>query len=215
MHRSDDRHYIAPPAVTHAHALLQQLEAHWQALRIGDEVPARADLNPYEIAQILPHSFVLQRVAAGTARFRFAGERLHGFLRMDARGMPFSTLFAASDHDDLRHLLESVFSQPAIIGLPLLSPATLVRPALEGALLLLPMRDKTGAVTRALGAIVAPEETSAKPRRFLLRRDLRCRHERLQPSSIGLTALLPNLARNGQRPDTLQRPALRLVVNNG
>lgn len=213
MHRTGDTTPSASRTVTLDHPHLQALEDYWRSLRKAAEIPARIDLNPAQIAQVLPYAFILQRVAPGTARFRVAGHRVHDLLRMDPRGMPFSTLFAQEDHDELRRHLERSFSDPAVIGLPLVSAGTLLRPAIEGAVLLLPMRDSAGENTRTLGAIVTQSHHGTRPRRFALLRTARIREERLAPDKPALVSLMPRPQR--PRPDAIQRPALRLVVNNG
>ena len=198
-----------------AHPHLLSLEAYWQKLREAGDIPARTDLNPARIEHVLPYTFILQRVAAGTARFRVAGQRLHDLLKMDPRGMPFSTLFDQDCHSDVRHVIEAVCADPAIIGLQVRSAATLLRPSLEGSVLLLPMRDTSGQMSRILGAIVTPDTTSHKPRRFAIRNDLPRRHDRLGAPRPELVSLMPHLVRPSERPDAALRPALKLVVNNG
>ena len=206
-----------PPraAVTLGHAHLEALETYWRSLGADRGIPARTDLNPAQIETVLPYAFILQRVAAGTARFRVAGQRVHDLLKMDPRGMPFSTLFQPEDHQDLRHLLESAFQDPAIVGLPLRAPGGLVRPALDAALLMLPMRDNAGDTSRLLGALVTPDHPALKPHRFAIRRDIRSRHERLATPGPALVPLMSRQLPREKGPNTPKRPALRLVVNNG
>lgn len=215
MQRSDDNTTLPFADVDLAHPHLAALEAYWRSLGNSGGIPARTALNPARVESVLPYAFILQRVAPGTARFRVAGQRIHDLLKMDPRGMPFSTLFDQTEHDALRHTIESAFQDPAIVGLHLRSNGNLVRAALDGAMLLLPMRDGAGATTRLLGAMVTPAHPALKPRRFVLRRDLRNRHDRLatpRPVSVPLT---PVRQHDAQTPDVTKRPALRLVVNNG
>ena len=214
MYRSDNNPPQNHESVTLDHPHLRALEEYWRSLRKASEIPARIDLNPAQIEGVLPYAFILQRVAPGTARFRVAGQRVHDLLRMDPRGMPFSTLFEQQDHDELRLLIESSFSDPAVIGLPLVSSGTLLRPPLEGAVLLLPMRDSGGETSRALGAIVTAPHHSTKPRRFGFKPTARKRHEPLGPTRPELVSLIPALPEQQKRPDTAKRPALKLVVNN-
>lgn len=191
--------------------ILKSLEQYWQTLRHAQRLPARNDVAPSKIDDALPHAFILQRVAPGTARFRVAGQRLHDLLKMDARGMPFSTIFLPDAREQAQSLLEFAFSSPAIVCIPLVSPATLLRPALEGKILLLPLRDSDDNTTRMLGALVTQAHTANRPRRFTIPQGARIRHEpiglRLAP-----TPLFPPAP--SKRPDAA-RPALRLVINNG
>jgi hypothetical protein len=215
MQRFDDHAVLDGQGVSLAHSHLQALETYWQRLRHTGDIPARSDLNPARIEHVLPHTFILQRVAAGMARFRVAGQRLHDLLKMDPRGMPFSTIFDQDSHDDLRHVIEAVCADPAIVGLQVRSQASLLRPSLDGAVLLLPMRDTSGSMTRILGAIVTPDATSQRPRRFVIRDDATRRYDRLGPNRPALVSLMHPPVQTRKRPDTVMRPALKLVVNNG
>ena len=197
------------------HPDLQVLEDHWQSLRGPTSVPQRKHLNPAKIEAVLPATFILQRVATGTARFRMAGRSINDLLRMDARGMPFSTLFKAEAQDDIRHLMETAFQSPAIVGLPLASAGGLLRPELDAAVLLLPMVDNAGLPTRLLGALVTSGGADQKPRRFTISEHQRKRIEPLGSDTPATLALVHHAARQAKRPDAATRPALSLVVNNG
>ncbi len=191
--------------------ILKNLELYWQKLRHAQRLPARNDVAPSQIDNALPNAFILQRVAPGTARFRVAGQRLHDLLKMDARGMPFSTIFLPEARDQAQSLLESAFSSPAIVSIPLISPATILRPALQGRVLLLPLRDSDNNTTRMLGALVTAPDTANRPRRFAINKEGRIRHEQIG-LRLAPTPMFPNPP--SERPDAI-RPALRLVVNNG
>lgn len=191
-------------------AVLQGVEDYWQTLRHADRLPARNDIAPDQIDDLLPHAFILQRVAPGIARFRVAGQRLHDLLKMDARGMPFSTLFAPQARDQLQELVEASFMDPAIISMPLRSASGLLRPEVNGTLLLLPMRDHQNETSRILGAIVTEPVTVTRPRRFVISQDRPLRRESLGTRSPA-TQLMQGVNRKGPNA---ARPALKLVVNN-
>lgn len=169
-------------------------------------IPKRADVDPNAIDAALPWTFVLHRVAPGVARIRVAGQKLHEILRMDPRGMPLSAFFDANDRSTMSVHLEEMFSQPALVQLPLHRPAGLLRPEVKGALLLLPLMDDQGEVTRAFGALVTDRPLGQK-RRIRLDDNQPIRHE-------PITMFAAPEAVEMQRPNTI-RPALRLVVNNG
>ena len=140
------------PMGSRPHPAMALLENHWQSLRHGQNTPARADVDPAAIDKALSWTFILHRVAPGVARIRIAGQNLHDVLRMDPRGMPISAFFDADDRSTLSVHVESVFSDPALIMIPLHRPAALLRPEVQGALLLMPLTDHLGEVTRAIGA---------------------------------------------------------------
>lgn len=192
--------------------ILQSLEKYWQALRNAQRIPSRNDIEPSQIDRALPHAFILQRVAPGIARMRVAGQQLHDLLKMDARGMPISTFFVPEARDQIAKLIEASFTEPAIISVPLTSPGSLIRPTLTGTMLMLPLRDDKGETSRILGAIVTEGEPGSRPRRFEITQGAAIRHE-----TLGLQlASVQSIPRPAQPkgPDA-ERPALRLVVNNG
>ena len=193
--------------------MLANLEDYWRRLRQSEKLPARIDIAPDEIDAALPYCFILQHVATGTARFRVAGQQVCDLIKMDARGMPISALFAPAAHNDLRKMIEMTVQGPAIVGIPLVSEAKGQAASADGQMLLLPLRDQQGQATRILGAVVARPEFGRRPRRFLIARDQPLRHE---PLGLRLAAqqLLPKAPALTKRPDA-SRPALRLVVNNG
>ncbi|WP_043699297.1 PAS domain-containing protein [Yoonia vestfoldensis] len=190
--------------------ILHSLENYWHSLRHARHIPARNDVAPHMIDAALPHAFILQRVAPGVARMRVAGQKIHDLLRMDARGMPISVLFGPDSRDSLRDLVETAFTQPAIVAASLLSAGQMFRPALPATILMLPLRDEKGATSRVLGALVCEGMTGNRPRRFDLAPG---RLVRIDSLAINLASSQPAPAQM-QRPDA-ERPALRLVVDNG
>ena len=193
--------------------ILQDLERYWQTLRHSHRIPARNDIEPSKIDAVLPHSFILQRVAPGTARMRVAGQKLHEILKMDARGMPLTTVFQPHAHNQVKDLLEVAFTEPAIICLPLVSPGNLMRPELNGTMLLLPLRDHQGSTSRVLGALVADSNEGTRPRRFEISPDRKVRHEAIGGRLVTVS-LVHKETVPAKRPDATTRPALQLVVNN-
>jgi len=202
------------PAPSLEHPLLTGLEAYWRSLRHAQQIPARTSLNPSQIDGALSSSFILQRVAPGTARFRVAGQRLHDLIKMDARGMPFTTLFQPEARMQIKSLTEAAFSEPSIIGLPLISQGSVLRPTVHGAMLLLPMQDDNGVTNRLLGAFITADITHVRARRFEINTQMPIRQERMG-LSLAAAQLIPKDPVKTQKPDAKQHPALRLVVNNG
>ncbi|WP_386681727.1 PAS domain-containing protein [Loktanella sp. R86503] len=189
-------------------AVLQLLEDDWRQISSGEIVPAHAQLDPHALHNALPHAFLLHRTAPGAVRIRVAGQRLHDLLRMDPRGMSFGCFFAEGSRDAVMDIVDSAFDGPAIVGLPLTASRGLGRKPMLAELLLLPMMDAQGQVTRMMGALVAAGPLNSRAYRFDIAGDAVLRHDALN---------LPFAERRGARarPLPVQRPALRLVVNNG
>lgn len=194
--------------------ILRKLESYWQTMRRTQRIPSRLDLQPAKIDTVLPYAFIVHRVAPGIARFRVAGQKVNDVLKMDARGMPLTTLFHPQSREQVQDYAELAFAEPAIIALPLVSPGSLLRPKVQATMLLLPMHDYHGASNRLLGALVTEIDTSVtSPRRFVIPAGAVIRHEAMG-LQVAATQVMPRVMPINKRPDA-SRPALRLVVNNG
>ena len=189
-------------------AVLRLLEEDWRQICSGDVVPAHAQLDPHALHDALPHAFLLHRTAPGAVRIRVAGQRLHDLLRMDPRGMSFGSFFTAAARDTVMDIVDTAFDGPAIVGLPLTAARGLGRKPMPAELLLLPMMDAQGQVTRMMGALVAAGPLNSRTYRFDIAGDAVLRHDSLN---------LPFAERRGPRarPVPAERPKLRLVVDNG
>ena len=150
-----------------AHPALDCLIRVWSGLAAAaGGLPRRAEIDPRGIEPALPHAFVAERIAPGLARFRLAGHRLAELMGMDLRGMPLSALIEPDDRDAFRRLVAAAFETPAMVRARIAAGWGLGRPALGGGLLLLPLRDEAGGVTRLLGGLVAEGSPGRAPRRF-------------------------------------------------
>lgn len=198
--------------------LLNEVEAYWEALRDGHPLPARDQIDPRGMERALEHAFILERVAPGVARFRLAGTQLTQLMGMDVRAMPLSALFTAEARDELARLMETLFDQTTVIRLSLSAERGLGKPGMDAAMLLLPLRDDTGQVTRALGCFVGEGVIGRAPRRFRIRDTVTRRPTERQTAETASPA--PAFAEEAapfapaKRPDVLQHPALRLVASN-
>nr|WP_321509656.1 PAS domain-containing protein [uncultured Celeribacter sp.] len=131
--------------------MLRLVETYWDGLRRGRPVPARAEIDPRGIRDALDHTFVLERVASGAARFRLAGHHLNGLAERDVRGAMLSSLFSAPSAKRLSQTVAHVCEQPLVAILSLTCKATQRR----AALLLCPLKSDLGDVTRILGCLQA------------------------------------------------------------
>ena len=124
------------------YAPLSIVEAYWDALRAGHEMPKRAEIDPRGIESALEYAFILERVAPDVARMRIAGSHLHDLMGMEARGMPLTAFF---DHDyrvQVAGLLEEVFQTPAAADVIMTSSKNPTQPALEARMVLLPLKKR-------------------------------------------------------------------------
>lgn len=189
------------------HPVLDVLETYWRTLRLGSKAPARSRIDPGVIDSALPWTFMLQTTGEGLARIRVAGQKLHDMFGMDPRGMMLNALFAQQEQERLRTMLQTVTQEPALVALPLTTPAQFLRPSIEATILFLPLCDTGGQVTRILGAIVCTKMDALKGRKFSISTEIPARIESLAAT----TQMQPRQNNVGPR----KAPTLRLVVNNG
>lgn len=161
--------------------VLQRVEAHWEKLRSGEAVPHQMQLSSENLEDVLSHCFVLERVAPTIARFRVAGKQMTELLGMDARGMPLSIMFSAEGRDALAPLLKSVCEGPEIVEVPLSATRGLRRSVVRARLLMLPLKDRDGQITRIFGALVMDGNAGRQPVRFSFDESVPLRCKRLTP----------------------------------
>ena len=145
---------------------LRHVQTYWDEIRMGRIAPARADISPRGLSPALDRAFILERIAPGLARFRVAGRSLARAMGMEVSGLPLSTYFRPEARDRLADLLEEVFQGPASLRLSLTAPTGIGRPQFAGQMLLLPLRDDLGGMSRALGCLVTSGKPGRTPRRF-------------------------------------------------
>lgn len=143
------------------------VQAYWDRLRAGRPMPMRSEVDPRAIGEALAHAFIAEIVAPGVARLRVAGSHLGDLLGMEARGMPLSVYMTGTSRRELAEAIQQV-AQGARSQMPLRSDPGIGKPALDGVLALLPLRDRAGSPTRILGVLETHGEIGRLPRRFRL-----------------------------------------------
>ena len=146
-----------------------RVEAYWEGLRNGRMMPARVEIDPRGIADVLEYAFVLEKIAPGLARIRLAGMHLNDLMAMEVRGMPLTAMFLPEARREMQKVLENVLESPAVVRLTLASDMGFGRKPLEAQMILMPLRDEQGVATRIFGALQARGEIGRGPRRFTIR----------------------------------------------
>ncbi|MQQ07115.1 PAS domain-containing protein [Epibacterium sp. SM1979] len=147
---------------------LRQAEAYWTALRRGDDVPSRSQVDPRGLENILSQTFIVERIAPGIVRFRLAGQKVNEMAGMEVRGMPLSAFFTPEARKQLSAAMESMFETPAIVEMGLQTETTRTRGAREAHMLLLPLRSDLGDISRALGVFVSEGNPTGVSQRFAI-----------------------------------------------
>lgn len=142
---------------------IRQAEAYWTALRDGADCPRRTQIDPRGLENILEFTFILERIAPGIARFRLAGQHLSALAGMEVRGMPLTAFFTAAARSHVAATLEHVFDAPAVAELTLTGEG---RGNVEARMILLPLKNDLGEVSRALGVLITDGDDLRTPQRF-------------------------------------------------
>lgn len=199
-------------------AEIQQMRAYWEALRPEGGLPTREQINPRGIEGILEKTFLLERIAPGIARLRLAGMHLNELMGIEVRGMPLSSMMMPNIRDRFAAVLEKVFAEPAALTLTLEADRGIMRPALSAQMLILPLQDEQGVVTRALGCLITEGKIGRAPRRFVVS------STKVEPITIGARATCPSVTRPrvegfAEAPTPMKsvhgtaKPKLRLILS--
>lgn len=137
---------------------LARIAAHWcAAARLGGTpLPARAAICPRQIGPALGEAFLAEEIAPGHLMLRVAGRHLDLLAGTGARGLTLSCLVSARSRDALEEVIRTACAEGRPARLQLRARAQRFRPALEAALLLLPLARQIGGPVKVLGGIEAP-----------------------------------------------------------
>src|SRR3954453_10998659 len=86
------------------HPSSREFFAYWDGKRGGARAPARNEIEPGALRELLGDIFVLSYDPAGGYPFRVAGTRICALLGCDHKGSSFSALFA----NDCRREIEDI-----------------------------------------------------------------------------------------------------------
>ena len=153
--------------------VIMDLLRYWESLRAGRLAPARSEIDPRQIKSALKHTFILEFDPIGGIRFRLAGEKICALMGMDLRGMPAYSLIDISDRQEFEHTLHTMTRKPEIVEYRLAGNCGEHSPTAR--MLLLPMQDADGNITRVLGGLSVRTPLFDPPLRFELVEKMRTR----------------------------------------
>lgn len=93
----------------------QTLFAYWNEVRALRIAPRRFEIEPAQIAQILPETFILERVDPETYPFRLAGTRICEQFGAEFRGTDFLDGWIEGDRATLVRQLNAVCRQGGVL----------------------------------------------------------------------------------------------------
>jgi hypothetical protein len=139
------------------HKTTQALFDYWNAIRAGRPAPLRSEIEPGDIRRILPYVFILERQDENTYRFRLAGTGLCSVYSMEFRGHNMLSMWQEDCLSSLKHALRDVTLNASISIVEYTATTNEQREA-TFEMILLPLAQDNGAITRVLGCAVPVKE---------------------------------------------------------
>ena len=124
---------------------------YWTRQRSDRAMPLRSEIEPADIAPILPDVFILEGGRLQAPRFRLAGTRFCAQFGLELKGADFAALFATDQRGRITKIADDVMTRatPAILAVQLVDG---VLETTEAEILLLPLATKGRTADRIIGA---------------------------------------------------------------
>ena len=127
------------------------LLTYWNARRGDRPAPSRTEIEPADIAPVLPHVYICERDTAGGFSFRLAGTAICNLMGRELKATPLAGLWL---FEGRRYAMRAAGSAagglPVVLGLDGLSAGGRV---LRAEALMLPMLGPSGSLDRLFGSI--------------------------------------------------------------
>lgn len=134
----------------------QTLYGYWNEIRAGRIAPKRFEVEPAQIAGLLPDTFILERVDPQTTRFRLAGTRICEAFGAEFRGYNLLDLVGPEDRTTLERQMSVIACQGAV-GVFTFRSETLEGNAITWEMLVLPLVHLNDDIDRFLGSVALRE----------------------------------------------------------
>lgn len=144
------------PGATMKNNTSSRLFAYWNEIRGPRMAPHRFEIEPSRISDILAQTFILERDAENTFRFRLAGTQICDHFGREFRGHNILELWHEDDRINFDRVLRGASFEGAV-GVVALEAHTANDKSATFEMLLLPLVHSGSAITRLLGAI-SPDE---------------------------------------------------------
>lgn len=136
--------------LTLRHEAAKRLFDYWNALRTGRNAPRRRDVDPAALRSFLANTFLLELCGTDHALFRIAGTTLCAAFGRELRDHNFLTLGDDTARLELQRVAE-ILKTSARGGLIRFVASTLDKSPHPGEILILPLLDDEGRISRAIG----------------------------------------------------------------
>jgi hypothetical protein len=138
----------------------------WSGQRGDATVPLTTDLTDALTSPFADHMMMLDSHGPGAIRIRRGGRVIRALLGTEARGLPVRALFHVVGRSRILTTVDQAFGEPSVVTLDLEEHTIGDAMPLRAQLLLLPLRDASGAITKALGCVALQGPIGDGPHRF-------------------------------------------------
>ncbi len=149
--------------------ILHELAVYWTNLNRGD-LPRRSDIDPRQLERVLPYLFILDRTGTNDATIRLGSTQLETLTGAPAKGLQFSDLIDPSSRDLIADGFEKLWIKNTPQSFDITSSFTDERDTISGKVIVFPLRDVFGRVTKAVGALQVMGRIKYPPYTFDIRR---------------------------------------------
>lgn len=133
-------------------SITQKLYSYWNDIRAGRLAPKRFEVEPAQIAGLLPDTFILERIDPETTRFRLAGTRICEIFGSEFRGQNLLDLVGPEDRMTLKRQMSVIANQGAV-GLFTFSSENPAGKPVTWEMLTLPLLHLNNEIDRFLGSV--------------------------------------------------------------
>lgn len=142
-------------------ATSKRLFQYWDRVRGRRRAPRRFEIEPSQIADLLPETFIGEMRKQNRFQFRLAGTRICHHLGNELRGKDIAGLWRGHDAEAVENVIHCV-SEDAAAGIIQFHAASESSVAAQFEMLLLPLVHSSEEITRLLGSI-----TPTRPAQFI------------------------------------------------
>ena len=132
--------------------ITRTLYTYWNEVRQDRMAPRRFEIEPSQIASILPNTFILERIDSETFRYRLAGTAICDSFRQEFRDSNFLDGWAEDDRVAIERMLAAVTQQGGV-GLIDIEAAAAQNRTVAFEAVMLPLVHTRDSVDRVLGAL--------------------------------------------------------------
>ena len=143
---------------------LAPIERYWWSACENGCLPVHGDLDPRKLSGFLEYTLLMKRLGRSEARINVAGRHLSDAMGLELTGLPISLFFTHESRALLADVTREMFEHGKSVLLETKFDQGMFRGDGQAQVLMLPLLDQSGTVSRVLGGVAMSSSTSKAPR---------------------------------------------------